>query len=156
MLRDSEQGNIERTGATYDVALNGKGYFQVQTPAGMRYTRDGHFSLDANGNMVTSEGYQVQGDGGAITIAPTDGDINIAPDGTISSVVHGIGNQLGKLKVVDFANDARPDKEGGNLYSTGQTPVTATDRDDAPGFAGKLQRRPGDRDQQDDRGDARL
>ena len=126
VLRDSEQGNIERTGATYDVALNGKGYFQVQTAAGMRYTRDGHFSLDANGNLVTSEGYQVQGDGGAITIAPTDGDINIAPDGTISSVVHGIGNQLGKLKVVDFANDAALTKEGGNLYSTGQTPVTST------------------------------
>jgi len=125
VLRDSSQGNIERTGATYDVALNGSGYFQVQTTAGMRYTRDGHFSLDGNGNLVTSEGYQVQGDGGAITIAPTDGDINIAPDGTISSVVHGIGNQLGKLKVVDFANDAALTKEGGNLYSTGQTPNAA-------------------------------
>jgi flagellar basal-body rod protein FlgF len=126
VLRDSEQGNIERTGATYDVALNGKGYFQVQTAAGMRYTRDGHFSLDANGNMVTSEGYQVQGDGGAITIAPTDGDINIAPDGTISSVVRGVGNQLGKLKVVDFANDAALTKQGANLYSTSQTPTAAT------------------------------
>ena len=120
------QGNIERTGATYDLALNGKGYFQVQTPAGMRYTRDGHFSLDANGNLVTSEGYQVQGDGGAITIAPTDGDINIAPDGTISSVVNGVGNQLGKVKVVDFANDAALTKQGANLYSTSQTPTDPT------------------------------
>ena len=125
VLRDSGQGNIEKTGATYDVALNGSGYFQVQTTAGMRYTRDGHFSLDANGNLVTSEGYQVQGDGGAITIAPTDGDINIATDGTISSVVNGIGNQLGKLKVVDFANDAALTKQGNNLYSTSQTPTAA-------------------------------
>jgi flagellar basal-body rod protein FlgF len=126
ILRDSGQGNIEKTGATYDVALNGSGYFQVQTTAGMRYTRDGHFSLDAGGNLVTSEGYQVQGDGGAITIAPTDGDINIATDGTISSVINGVGNQLGKLKVVDFANDAALTKQGTNLYSTSQTPTAAT------------------------------
>ncbi len=118
VLRDSSQGNIQRTGATYDLSLTSNGYFQVQTPAGMRYTRDGHFSLDGEGNLVTSEGYQVQGDGGAITIAPTDGDINIAPDGTLSSVVNGVGNQLGKVKVVDFANDAALTKEGANLYST--------------------------------------
>jgi flagellar basal-body rod protein FlgF len=96
----------------------------VQTPTGMRYTRDGHFSLDANGNLVTSQGFQVQGEGGAITITPNDGDINIAPDGTISSVVHGVGNQLGKLKVVDFADTSTLTKVGASLYSTGQTPTT--------------------------------
>ena len=122
--RDTGQGNIEQTGARYDLAISGKGYFAVQTPAGIRYTRDGHFSLDGNGNLVTSQGYQVQGDGGAITIAPTDGDINIAPDGMISSVVNGVGNQLGKIKVVDFADDTLLTKRGSSLYSTGQTPVT--------------------------------
>lgn len=121
ILRDSSQGNVEVTGATYDVAIAGKGFFSVQTPAGMRYTRDGHFSLDANGNLVTSQGYQVQGDGGAITITPNDGEINISPDGTISSVVNGVGNQLAKLKVVDFANPRAMTKEGANLYSTTQT-----------------------------------
>lgn len=126
VLRDSGQGNIEKTGATYDVALNGKGYFQVQTPSGMRYTRDGHFSLDANGNLVTSEGYQVQGDGGGITIAPTDGDINIATDGTLSSVVNGVGNALGRIKVVDFANEDALVKQGTNLYSTTQAPTDPT------------------------------
>jgi flagellar basal-body rod protein FlgF len=124
VMRDSAQGNLQQTGATYDVAISGSGYFAVQTPTGMRYTRDGHFSLDANGNLVTSLGYQVQGDGGAITIAPTDGDINISSDGTISSVVRGVGNQLGKLKVVDFANGDALTKEGSNLYSTIQTPTT--------------------------------
>lgn len=123
ILRDSSQGNIEQTGATYDVAIAGNGFFQVQTPAGMRYTRDGHFSLDANGNLVTSQGYQVQGDGGPITITPNDGDINIAPDGTVSSVVNGVGNQLAKLKVVDFANPNALTKEGASLYSTSQTPT---------------------------------
>ena len=124
VMRDSSQGNVEQTGATYDVAIAGSGFFQVQTPTGMRYTRDGHFSLDANGNLVTSQGFQVQGDGGAITITPNDGDINIAPDGTISSVVRGVGNQLAKLKVVDFANPDALTKQGSNLYSTTQTPNT--------------------------------
>jgi len=124
VLRDSIQGNTEKTGATYDLALTSSGYFQVQTPAGMRYTRDGHFSLDSEGNLVTGEGYQVQGDGGAITIAPIDGEISIAPDGTVSSVVNGVGNQLGKVKVVDFANDAALTKVGSNLYSTNQQPIT--------------------------------
>ena len=124
VMRDTGQGNIEQTGAPYDVAIAGPGFFAVQTPTGMRYTRDGHFSLDANGNLVTSQGYQVQGDGGAITITPNDGDISIAPDGTISSVVHGVGNQLAKLKVVDFADTSALVKQGANLYSTGQTPTT--------------------------------
>jgi flagellar basal-body rod protein FlgF len=134
ILRDSSQGTVEQTGATYDVALAGKGFFSVQTPAGMRYTRDGHFSLDANGNLVTSQGFQVQGDGGAITITPNDGDINIAPDGTISSVVNGVGNQLAKLKVVDFADTRAMTKEGANLYATTQTakaPDTVTMRQGA-------------------------
>jgi flagellar basal-body rod protein FlgF len=123
-MRDSSQGAIEQTGAPYDVAIAGKGFFAVQTPAGIRYTRDGHFSLDANGNLVTSQGYQVQGDGGAITITPNDGDINIAPDGTLSSVVNGVGNQLAKLKVVDFASPTALTKQGAGLYSTAQTPTT--------------------------------
>jgi len=123
IVRDSSQGNIEQTGAPYDVALAGKGFFAVQTPGGMRYTRDGHFTLDANGNLVTSQGYQVQGDGGAITITPNDGEISISPDGTVSSVVNGVGNQLAKLKVVDFADPRAMTKRGANLYSTGQTPV---------------------------------
>jgi flagellar basal-body rod protein FlgF len=123
LVRDTGQGNVEQTGAPYDLALAGKGFFTVQTPAGLRYTRDGHFSLDASGNLVTSQGYQVQGDGGAITITPNDGDISIAPDGTVSSVVNGVGNQLAKLKVVDFADPAAMTKEGANLYSTSQAPV---------------------------------
>ena len=124
LMRDSSQGNLRQTGATYDVAIAGPGYFQVQTPAGMRYTRDGHFSLDGNGNLVTSQGYAVQGDGGAITIAPTDGQVVVAPDGTISSVLNGVTNLLGKLKISDFANNAALTKQGSNLYSTAQTPNT--------------------------------
>jgi flagellar basal-body rod protein FlgF len=124
VLRDVSQGNIEQTGAPYDLAIAGKGYFVVQTPAGMRYTRDGHFGLNASGNLVTSDGYQVQGDGGPITITPNDGDINIAPDGTISSVVRGVGNQLAKLKIVDFADPKAMTKQGATLLSSEDAPIS--------------------------------
>lgn len=122
ILRDISQGNIERTGAPFDVAIAGQGYFAVQTPQGIRYTRDGHFSLDGNGQLVTSEGHQVQGDGGAITITPDDGDIQIAPDGTVS----GKTGQLAKMQIVDFADPRALIKEGGNLYSTTQATTVPT------------------------------
>ncbi len=123
ILRDTSQGSIERTGAMYDMALSGKGFFVVQTPQGVRYTRDGHFNLDANGQIVTTDGHALQGDGGAITITPDDGDIAIAPDGTLS----GKTGQLAKVRIVDFADAATGmTKEGGNLYSTDQTPIVPT------------------------------
>jgi flagellar basal-body rod protein FlgF len=123
ILRDTSQGNIQRTGATYDLALSGKGFFAVQTPQGMRYTRDGHFSLDANGQIVTTDGHALQGDGGAITITPDDGQIQIAPDGTVS----GKTGQLAKIRIVDFADAATSmKKEGGNLYSTNQAAIVPT------------------------------
>ncbi|MGH6827336.1 MAG: flagellar basal-body rod protein FlgF [Rhizomicrobium sp.] len=124
--RDLGEGDIRHTGAPLDFAVNGDGYFVVQTPAGMRYTRDGHFTLDENGQMETSEGYPVQGDGGAITITPDDGDITVGKDGTISSIINGNANQIGKLQVVDFVNDAGLTDQGSNLYSTTQAPVTPT------------------------------
>jgi flagellar basal-body rod protein FlgF len=128
IIRDLSQGELIHTGTPLDVGLNGNGYFMVQTPAGMRYTRDGHFTLDPNGQLVTSQGYPVQGDGGAITITPDDGDINIGPDGSISSVINGNANQIGKLQVVDFTDDSALTKEGANFYSTTQAtnPATAT------------------------------
>ena len=120
ITRDTGQGPLGQTGNPFDLALNGKGFFVVQTPQGPRYTRDGHFSLDANGQIVNSSGYVLQGDGGAITITPDDGDIRIAPDGTVS----GRTGQLAKVRVADFGNEDAMVKEGANLYSTTQTAVT--------------------------------
>ena len=120
----------------FDLAINGKGYFVIQTPQGVRYTRDGHFSLDQNGQIVTSNGQPLQGDGGAITITPDDADVQFGPDGTISSTVNGRGNQIGKLRIVDFPNERLLQKEGANLYSAppSQTPTTATDATVAQGM----------------------
>ena len=127
VVRDTGQGEMTSTGATLDFAINGKGFFAVQTPAGMRYTRDGHFSLNQDGQLVTSDGYAVQGDGGAITITPNDGNVSVGPDGTISSVLNGTSNQIGKLQVMTFPNERALTKQGANLYSTTQAATPSTE-----------------------------
>ena len=116
VMRDISGGNIESTGGTFDVAIDGQGYFAVQAAGGQRYTRNGHFGLDGAGQIVTSDGNPVLGDGGPITITPDDGDIHIAADGTVS----GKTGQIGKLRLVDFADDRALVKEGSSLYSTTQ------------------------------------
>jgi len=117
ITRDMSMGQLQRTNAPLDLAINGKGYFEIQTATGSRYTRDGHFALDAEGRLVTASGDAVMGDGGELTITPDDGDVHIAADGTVSGRL----GQLGKLKVVDFADDRALTKEGANLYTTTQT-----------------------------------
>ena len=124
--RDLSQGGLQTTGATFDFAINGKGFFPVQTPQGIRYTRDGHFTLDANGQVVTASGNALQGDSGSITIAPDDTNVQVAADGTISSIVNGSSTQIGKLQVVDFASSEALIKQGDNLYSTTQAATQAT------------------------------
>ncbi len=116
--RDLTQGAATHTGAPFDLAINGKGYFTVQTPSGDRYTKNGHFTLDSNGRIVTEDGGVLQGDGGEIAITSDDGDIHIAQDGTIT----GARGQIGKVKLVNFASEAALQKEGSSLYSTTQTP----------------------------------
>jgi flagellar basal-body rod protein FlgF len=127
IMRDISEGDMQNTGSPFDVAISGNGYFAVSTPQGDRYTRNGHFTLDGSGQLVTSDGNPVQGDGGAITITPDDQNIHIAADGTVSSMVNGLLSQIAKLKVVDFTNPRALAKEGASLYSTTQTANTATD-----------------------------
>ncbi len=124
VLRDMREGQLQRTNAPFDMALNGKGFFEIQTANGMRYTRNGHFSLDPGGRLVNDNGDPVMGDGGPITITPDDGDVHIATDGTVSGKL----GQLGQLSVVDFPDEGQMVKEGSSLYSTTQTaqPVTGT------------------------------
>lgn len=122
MFRDLANGAMETTNAPFDLAIAGQGYFVVQTANGPRYTRNGHFTLDASGRIVTEDGDPVQGQGGDIAIAATDGDVHIAADGTVS----GSKGQIGQLNIVDFPNDSALVKEGGSLYSTAQSPQSPT------------------------------
>lgn len=94
---DFSMGAIKRTGNPLDVALrNAKDFFVVNTPQGPMYTRAGNFTLDANGALVTQDGYQVQGDGG--TIIAQGAGATIGADGTVRAG----GNLVGRLQVVRF------------------------------------------------------
>jgi flagellar basal-body rod protein FlgF len=123
IARDMSEGPQQATGGQFDVSLHGKGFFVVQTASGPRYTRNGHFGLDTGGQIVDDNGNAVQGDGGAITINPDDGDIHIGVDGTLS----GKNGQIAKLKVMTFNNEAALQKVGQNMFSATETPNQAVD-----------------------------
>ncbi len=130
LWHDMSQGAIEHTGNQLDVAIDGKGFLAVQTPRGERYTRNGALQVNATGQLVTSDGYQVLGDGGPITLQPTDSQVSISRDGTIS-VREGNSNvdsQRGKLKLVTIANAGDLHKDGSSTFNfTGDgTPQPAT------------------------------
>lgn len=117
--RDFSQGAAQQTKNPLDVAIQGNGFLVVQTAAGERYTRDGGLQLNNQGQLVTEEGDQVLGTAGPITFQPTDHDVNIAPDGTVT-VQEGTNRTdalRGKLRLVSFADAQRLLKEGSNLYS---------------------------------------
>src|SRR5437588_10495230 len=102
---DLRQGQIQQTGNPLDVAVDGNAFLVVQTPRGERYTRNGALQINATGQLVTSEGYAVQSDGGAIQFQNTDKDISIAADGSIR-VREGSNTKSdsarGKLRLVRF------------------------------------------------------
>ncbi len=79
VVRDLTGGRLEQTNGVLDFALEGPGYFVVDTPEGERYTRNGHFQLDNQGRVVTDDGYVVQSDGGAIALQQQDSDIRSRP-----------------------------------------------------------------------------
>lgn len=116
-MTDTKPGAIDTTGNPMDVALQGKGYFAVQTPEGERYTRNGRFQLDNTGQLVNQLGQPVLADGGApIVFAPEDKEIVISRDGTISTN----NGELGKLRVVTFANEQKLERTSGAQFIADQ------------------------------------
>src|SRR3712207_3865628 len=77
---DMSSGAIEPTGNPLHAAIRGEGFFAVQTPAGERYTRNGAFEINGQGQLVTSDGHLVLGQSGPITIGPEETGLSIAPD----------------------------------------------------------------------------
>jgi flagellar basal-body rod protein FlgF len=112
VARDYTQGPLTQTGSPLDVAIDGKGFFQVTTSAGPRYTRDGRFKLDPTGRLVTQDGDAVQGDGGDIVLDPKKGRVTISDNGEISQS----GQIVGKLTALTFDSLAALSKDGANLY----------------------------------------
>ena len=120
-FHDFAPGNTEQTKNPLDVTIDGNALFVVQTPAGERYTRDGGFQINNQGQLVTAGGNPVLGSSGPIVFQPTDKEINIAADGSVT-VLEGTGRVdavRGKLRVVSFADAQKLLKEGSNLYSAG-------------------------------------
>jgi len=107
---DTKQGAITPTGNDLDLALEGSGYFKVQTAAGIAYTRNGHFHADVNGRLVTEAGEPVLGDGGEIRL--TKGKVSISANGTISCD----GAVSGRLSLVTFAPGTKLFNHGGSEY----------------------------------------
>jgi flagellar basal-body rod protein FlgF len=126
------QGPIERTGNPLDIAIDGKGFLVVRTPQGERYTRNGALQINGNGNLVTSEGFEVVGDSGPITIQRGDREIAISAQGMVS-VRAGTGiedSQRGKLRIVSFddsqAMQLKKDGSGTFSIAAGITPQADT------------------------------
>jgi flagellar basal-body rod protein FlgF len=121
-FRDLAQGSLDQTKNPLDVAINGDGFFVVQTPAGERYTRDGSFQIDNQGQLVNGSGYPVLGNSGPIRFQQTDKQVQVASDGNIT-VLEGtnrIDSVRAKLRIVNFSRPQRLVKEGSNLYSAGE------------------------------------
>lgn len=111
------QGNIQKTDSTLDVAIQGNGFFQVQMPDGTTaYTRDGSFQKDANGQLVTSEGYPILP---AITIPADALSLTIGQDGVVTVTQPGNpppSTQIGQLQIATFINPAGLQSLGQNLF----------------------------------------
>ncbi|MEN8258385.1 MAG: flagellar basal-body rod protein FlgF [Thermodesulfobacteriota bacterium] len=110
-VTDMQPGAIEETGNSLDFAIGGNGFFKIQTPGGVRYTRAGQFLANNEGQLITPNGHLVLGDGGPILV---DGEkISVDDKGSIS-----VDNQqVGVLAIVTFANLADLEKQGQNLFA---------------------------------------
>ena len=134
VYRISEQGNLQSTGNAFDVALQGQGYFQILLPNGdTAYTRDGSFQLNADGQVVTHDGYQVQPGivvpqdavGGTINAS---GEVLVKLDGQVQPA------NVGQIQIATFANEAGLDAIGNNLLL--ETPASGGAVVGAPGTPG--------------------
>ncbi|HEY1129550.1 MAG TPA: flagellar basal-body rod protein FlgG [Roseateles sp.] len=124
------QGNLQQTSNNLDLAIKGDGFFQIQMPDGTTsYTRDGSFQLDANGQMVTSNGYTVLP---GVTIPPNAQSLTIGNDGTVSVTLPGQAapQSVGQLQLATFVNPAGLDPKGQNLFT--ETAASGTPNTGAP------------------------
>ena len=107
---DYSAGPLQQTGNTLDLALDGDGFFAVNTPQGKRYTRQGNFHIDGNSRLVTADGNEVLGNGGPITVK--GGKVEINGKGEVFVE----GNRVDSLAIVDFPKPYPLQKAGGVLF----------------------------------------
>jgi len=132
--RVTEQGGIAATGNPYDIAINGRGYFQITMPSGQTgYTRAGNLAVNADGQMVTADGYTLEP---AITVPAEATAIQITRDGIVEVTIAGQTDpqQIGQLEIASFINPAGLEAIGDNLYL--ETPASGTATTATPGSPG--------------------
>ncbi len=135
--RDFSQGTLSQTGSPLDLAIDGEGaFFEVQTANGTAYTRDGAFTLDAQGTLMDQNGHPVMGDSGPIVLDPKKGQPVVSEDGIISQDYQGQAERVGKLSIVRIANMSDLSKQGDGTYTltSNATAAPATDARVRQGF----------------------
>jgi flagellar basal-body rod protein FlgG len=140
VYRIHAQGNLSATSNPFDLAIQGKGYFMVEQPDGeIAYTRDGTFQLNAEGQIVTHDGFTVSPG----IIVPEDAiDVTINQSGEVLAKINGQVDlqNLGQLELATFANDAGLEAIGANLMiETAASGAASTSQPQEPGFGSILQ-----------------
>jgi flagellar basal-body rod protein FlgG len=128
------QGNLQQTGNSLDLAVNGRGFFQVTMPDGsVAYTRDGSFRISPEGELVTAGGLRLAP---SVTLPQGAQSVNIGTDGTVSVTVAGqaAATQVGQVQLADFVNPAGLLARGENLYA--ETAASGAAQTGTAGVAG--------------------
>jgi flagellar basal-body rod protein FlgG len=112
-----EQGGLAQTGNPLDLAIQGGGFFAIQTPQGVRYTRDGQFAQDPAGRLITMDGNPVLGANGPIRLQPNGGPVAIDENGQITQG----GRPVDQLALVQFGNLTQVRPEGDNRFEAFNT-----------------------------------
>jgi flagellar basal-body rod protein FlgG len=132
--RNFSQGSLQQSSNTFDLAIQGNGFFQIQLPDGTTgFTRDGSLQVSATGQLVTNDGYTVQP---GITIPVTAQSVTIGKDGTVSVVLPGATapTVAGQIQLANFVNPAGLEPKGQNLYA--ETAASGTPNAGVPGLNG--------------------
>ena len=120
--RDTSKGAVRMTDNPFDLAITGPGYFLVETPFGTRYTKSGNFQIDAQGTLMTTQGYPVLGnDNGHITIPDNAKRITINGSGQISAD----GNDVGQVGLAEFKDEQKMERAGDTLFRAKDAPIPA-------------------------------
>ena len=128
------QGDLIQTNNAFDMALQGRGFFQVSMPDGsLAYTRDGSFHVSSDGQLVTNSGYTLDP---AVTIPAAAQSVTIGRDGTVGVQLAGqtTVTQVGTVQVADFINPAGLEPRGENLFA--ETAASGSPQTGAPGLNG--------------------
>ncbi len=128
------QGNLQQTGNQLDLAINGQGFLQIQMPDGTTaYTRDGSLHTDANGQLVTANGFALSP---SITIPANAQSVTVGQDGTVTITVPGQAapQNVGQIQLASFVNPGGLESKGQNLFV--ETAASGTASTNAPGTNG--------------------